>query len=331
MTMRVLRGGQGLLLVLWTGLGAGCWIGDTPAPELPVIDLGTGGGCEDNVCDCVGAPDGGTSRPGSGLDGRTYRFTSMIIEEPYLLADLLNSKWAADLQDNILNVLFQVERSDPSLTGYPVRTATIRTASGWRTPADLRLPEDTAIESFCMIRPTEEALELAPDRACTNRCQLATSTPSSLNFFAGPESRPINCAPQLPLQHAIPLTEVDARFVFNEDCTMLLQGRLSACLERAAAEKICICALDSGSCKVQEPIDVETPYTSRTEFCSRCGPGAWISLSDFIDSMAANPADPQTAQKLPPCDPAKPGQGYKISGIFEAVQVGQVDYCPAEQ
>ncbi|MBM4321700.1 MAG: hypothetical protein FJ125_17610 [Deltaproteobacteria bacterium] len=314
------RTAQPVLLILVVALAlatcpGGCWIGDTPAPELPAVDASVGGGGCDHVCDCLAKGGGGDPTQKTGLDGRIYRFTMMKVEEPYLLAGILNAKWSSDLDDRILNVLFSVDSSEPSHTGYVARKVLMRAASGWRSPGQINLAPGEEVESFHMLKGTCSPIELQPNRECNDRCQLATVGKAELNFFAGSLEEPINCAPELTPQHVVPLTQMKASFIFNEDCSRLLQGNLTACLLRSAAERLCMCPGPSGSCKLipTEPSDDPNLY------CNRCGTGQmWFNLA------AALPDLPGVNPDLPACDPPLGDAGYKVTGIFEGEEITEL-------
>lgn len=308
-----------LLALILTACLTGCWVGDTPAPELPEIDAGVGGGGSCNTtCDCL-AGTGGNPASQTGLDGRVYRFTLMKIEEPYALAGLLNKKWSDDLRDDILNVLFLFDASQVSHTGYPARSATIRAASGWRVPGDIRLPPGVEVESYHVLSGTESTMTLVPNRECGSRCEMEIDGTGSLSFFAGSMDEPINCSPELTPQHVIPMTQLEAHFSFDEDCTHIVRGNLTACLESEAVKKICVCLGESGQCKVRL-LDPQPPPTDDPNlYCARCGaqdPGTppWASLDAVLPPPGSSP-------DLPPCDEPIGMGGYKVTGVFEAVDI----------
>ncbi len=300
---------------------ASCWVGDTPAPELPSIDLGHSESVP-QVCDCLAAePD-----RSAGLLGRAYRFTDMHIEEPYALAQLLNGIWAHDMDRDILNVLFSVQQALPSETGYPFREMSIVAASGWRSPEQLWLDEGQEAEEYCLQKSTESSMVMEPERECGGTCQVTTRGAGSINFYAGSQAQPLNCAPDLAVPHAIPITQLEARFYLDETCSTLVEGRMSACLERYAVERICMCNRDRTTtppyrydCVMNDPLELEplpespTP-AAMTEYCGGCGTGPWFSLGAFLPQ-------PAEGTGLPPCDPPIGDAGYKVSGVFTATEV----------
>ena len=301
---------------------SGCWVGDTPAPRLPEIDLGSSAsGCETQVCNCN--PDPESDEP--GLAGRVYRFTMMRIEEPYALAGLLNGLWANDIDKHIMNVMFRIESASKSQTGYPFRRVVFRAASGWRQPPQLEL-EGQEPESYCILPNTSSEMVLEADRQCPGRCNVETVGFGSLNFFAGSQNYPLNCAPHLEVPHAIPISQVVARFVMNEDCSEFVEGRITACLERKAAEGICMCWRMSPDweygCEMAEPLVMaplpEDPSLDEMrDYCLQCGTGTWIPLG-------ASLPPPEAGSDLPPCDEPIGDGGYKVSGIFRAVEITEV-------
>lgn len=310
-----------LLMVL---LGSGCWVGDTPAPRLPVIDASVGGGATHDTCECsAGAVQSGDP---TGLQGRAYRFTELRIEEPYALASLLNGLWDFDIEHHILNVLFVVETASESHTGYPFRGATLRAASGWRDPPQLWLPEGMEPDSYCILPGTSSAFGLQPSRECAGRCEISTTGQSSLAFYAGNLDDPLNCSPHLGVPHSIPISQMDARFVFNEDCSELLEGRLTACLRREDTRGICMCTRSAMSdppwayqCVWNDPLDMDPPASDADgqalqAYCGGCGTGPWMTLGGYL-------RPPEEGTGLPPCDPPIGMGGYKVSGVFRAVDI----------
>ncbi len=308
---------------------AGCWIGDTPAPELPQCEVQGQGGCEQQVCDCLqGAPEGAGE---TGLDGRVYRFTEMRIEEPYALAGLLNDLWENDIDKHILNVMFVIGRARPSETGYPLHDATLDAASGWRDPPELVLDEGQAVESYCVLPGTRSPMTLVPKTDCSGKCEVETQGRGELNFFAGSMDAPLNCSPDLEVPNSIPVRQVEASFVFDDDCTRIIHGRLTACLRRDEAMRICMCLRMPPdfdyTCTMAESPDMpelgdEPTATELNDYCSACGDGQWMALGGILPP-------PAEGTDLPPCDPPIGDAGYKVTGVFTGEDVTRM-FNPVE-
>ncbi|MBU0551168.1 hypothetical protein KKF91_02040 [Myxococcota bacterium] len=301
-----------LLLLLLTLASGGCWVGDTPAPQLPVIEA-SGPGEVSETCDCLQSPPDGIAS--DGLQGRVYRFTEMVIQDPEALATILNSLWAADLEVNILNLFFRIVTTTPSNLGYPAQRITIEAMSGWRTPDEVLL-SGAPVESFCGLPGTEVTLDLEPADECAGKCRVRTAEFGAMNFYAGDEDTPINCGPALEVRHSIPISQVEARFNFDEDCGRLIGGTLTACLEKPKAKGLCVCLRQGGTdaCDTSGMVNMGDPPPNATaeeirDYCRQCGAGMWISLGTLVDQVET------------PCDPPMGDLGVKISGIFSAEDI----------
>lgn len=290
----------------------GCWVGETPAPKLPSIEAGIGVEVSE-TCDCLQAPPEGVSS--DGLEGRVYRFNEMVIQEPEALATILNSLWEEDLKAHILNLFFRITATSPSNLGYPAQRITIEAMSGWRTPGEVLL-SDAPVESYCGLPGTEVNLDLEPADECAGKCRVRTSEYGGMNFFAGDYDTPINCGPALEVKHSIPISQVEARFNFDEDCGQLVNGTITACLEKERARKLCVCLRAGGTdaCDTSGMVDMGEPPPNSTaeeirDYCKQCGAGLWIALGTLVDQVETQ------------CDPPMGDKGVKITGIFSAEDI----------
>ncbi len=302
----------------------GCWVGETPTPELRALEAGVGGETLSEICECSQeSGEGGAT----GLEGRVYRFTQMVIEDPPALASTLNALWEGDLEAQILNVLFQVITAEPSQLRYPAREIQLNALSGWRTPSSILLEEGVEVQSFCGLPGTEAEISLEPADECSGDCRVRTVGHGGLNFFAGSQEEPINCAPHLAVPHAIPIVQVKARFNFDENCGRLIGGSLTACMAREEANKLCFCARGGGAapCTMNENLDFAPPsgddIASLSAYCRQCGASPWIPMGNILRSVEE------------PCDPPLGEQGIKISGIFTAEEITDIytGTCEAPQ
>ena len=161
--------------------------------------------------------------------GVWYRFdqlalTSIDGHTEHGLMNNLNDLWKADIAANQLNFYMEVKAvSDTEVTMRVVNGA--RIANG----TEICLLDYTAVE---VIHPRDG-------------CCLGASKTTAMNVYAGTDLQPKNCAPSLPVKHAIPVgTAVLDTLVFPDavdGCNEVTGAVLSGSLPVASLEKICTC------------------------------------------------------------------------------------------
>ena len=159
--------------------------------------------------------------------GTWYRFTKMQIasldgnpEHPAIR--VLNNLWSRDIEEDQLNVMFEVKEVNGS-------QITIRAlnAARYNTP-------DTG---YCLL--PETAIEFVFNR---DGCDFTNPEPSGINIYAGSVDIPKNCSPELEAPNTIPVREVTLTGAFNDDCSQIISGRVpSASIPQVGLTQTCTC------------------------------------------------------------------------------------------
>jgi hypothetical protein len=172
--------------------------------------------------------------------GDWYRFTIMQIasldgDRTHGAIRTLNTLWANDINNDLLNVLFEVK--EVSATQVKVRALN---AARYNEP-------DTG---YCLLPAT--AIEFVFER---DGCDFINPEPSGINIYAGSVDIPKNCSPELPAPNTIPVRSVTLQGTFSDGCGQIIRGRVpSASIPQSGLSQTCTCILPTvESCEGLEP------------------------------------------------------------------------------
>ena len=217
---------------------AGCEneIDDTPnvLPTGPTAGEGSAGegsageGAGATAGESAGATAGESASPCESCAevGAWYRFTALELESldggPHPVISVLNNLWARDVDDHVLNVLFEVR----SVEGDQITMGAMNAA--WVSEAD---------DDYCLM--PETAIEFIFTQS---QCSISNSDAAGINIYAGSKEIAKNCSPEGEATNAIPVRDVLLGADFSADCSQLLSGSVrSAAIKRSALEGTCSC------------------------------------------------------------------------------------------
>jgi hypothetical protein len=275
--------GLGMLLLIATG----CVIEEPPCPKVEIPENEEG--CSE-YCDCSE----------QDLMGRAFRFTNLEVDEPAAFAEILNERWAGDIKNNIINVLFTPEViTEGSTSAFSYLR--FHGGSGWRDPKEpMELgppegePSESVVNSYCLLEGLTEPMEFEPYHG--NQCIFKTIADSSLLFHPGPVDYPVLCAPELTPQNIIPIKSLKVRFGFNYDCTEIIDGYMEGCITIEDADKINMCMI--GECEIDSGA------------ADGCG-GGWLNFGGLVSPFGV----------FPSCITEDGDQGYRLQGFFSATAI----------
>ena len=292
-----------LVLLACTQLFAkGCYtVTEPPCPGI-IIPGGDSSECS-QFCTCKKEQ----------IVGKAFRMTRIEVDEPEQFAGLLNNLWAADVRNNILNVLFVVADAKPG-TSSAFNQVTFLAGPGWRDPKDplslpppVDQPSDSVVDSYCLLEGTPVEVKVKPYHG--NQCTFKSETASSLLFHSGPLDNPVVCAPKVQPANEIPLNALKVRFNFNGDCTAINNGYMEGCILTTDADKICMCIV-TGTCPIKP---THRPYdpTDLSAYCTNeCGE-SWASFGEIVKAFGMPPS----------CLMPDGSAGYRIQGFFDATVI----------
>lgn len=177
------------------------------------------------------AGDGTTAGACGCLEvGQVYRFDDLTLETldggPHPAVGQLNDKWGADIDQHLLNVLFEVTEVTPER----IRVHALNGAND----------REIGAESVCRLESTGVDFDLERDG-----CTFTMAVSAGIHIFVGTTAATKNCAPDLAVPNAIPIDRVRLGFSLTSDCSALTDGRvLEASLPKAALGRICTCLSD---------------------------------------------------------------------------------------
>lgn len=282
-------------------------------PPCPEIILPSGGDGLDDTCSCSA----------EAVEGSIFRVTRLEIDEPDAFAEILNLIWENDIRNNTLNVVIRVDDAVPG-TPFVFNSLSVTLGPAWRNPktpfalpAEVGLPAESAVESYCMLEGLSVRTVLKPYRGYL--CQMKADTPAALYFHSGPKDRPLVCAPDNHPPNNIPVANLGLRVTFNRDCTAIQEGFIQGCITTEAADRICMCPGVAGSCPIA-PEAVKPPFdVSALDIYCRgvCGEG-WISFGGLVRAFGL----------LPSCLTPDGENGYEVQGFVSAVAIAREKYNP---
>jgi hypothetical protein len=181
--------------------------------------------------------------------GQWFRFDTLKLKSLDGKADhpvipTLNNLWQQDIDHFELNFYVKIEE----VTDGKVK---LRVVNGARTDEPPN-PDDTVCSSsddLAKQKPTTCLLDNPAKLDTTtlvelprSKCQMSESAAAGINVYAGTPANTKNCAPTLPVKHAIPIRNAVLTGRFNDDCTQMLDGQvLAGSFAKAALSKICTC------------------------------------------------------------------------------------------
>lgn len=191
---------------------------DDSANVLPSSKGATDGGGDSGCgqCDCLKV-------------GTWYRFKELVLTsidgyKDHAITQVLNPFWQTDIDNDELNFFMEVQKVSAT-------EVTMRVVNGARVANG---------EDVCLLPYT--AVEVIHPR---QGCCLGASKPTGMNVYAGTDANPKNCAPYLPVKHAIPVRNaiLDTKVIPDavDGCTEVTGTLISGALGIAALKETCTC------------------------------------------------------------------------------------------
>lgn len=206
-------------------------LADATPDRGPATDGGPEVDAMVETCDCIAV-------------GEWYRFTSLFPtslggDTRHPLVFTLKNLWAKDIERFELNVLFQVT----AVEGDRLTVTALNAARGELGTGEVcNLPE-TAVDLFFVRDPVDP-------------CIVRMERPQKIHIYAGTPELPRNCAPTLPVRHAIPVSRIQLEARISPDCATLTEGKaIGAGIPEPDLANICTCPGVSGPVEDCEPID----------------------------------------------------------------------------
>jgi len=254
--------------------------------------------------------------------GIAMRFSKLDVKEPSEpmgLPEFLNAIWAPDINASRLNVILRIDSvTPPTVEGDKVTKMTATVGSAWHnlTMGQI-LPVDSLVvpdEYYFLSQGTNTFnLDLKED------CTFQSVGDAFLGFHPGPLDHGLICSGGMPsldlAPDTIPMARLDASGRINDDCTMVLDAKLSGCIAQEAACQICSFgpAPDYGP-YARTPNADKVAEPCQASYCEHyCARGLWVNFGRFVQDLGVPLA----------CDFDKSGanNGYLIAGDWEAKAV----------
>lgn len=200
--------------------------------------------------------------------GMWYRFSSLVLTSidsnpNHIAIKQLNTLWKKDIEKSELNFYLEV-------TAVEDDTVKLTVVNGARVAG-------TTSET-CLMATTAEKIE-HPRVGCT----LSDSKNASMNVYAGTPQNTKNCAPTLPVKHAIPIKNAKLTSRFSDDCSELLDGKvLTGAMAKSALPKICTCLTLGKDDKTEEKCVPDPDYKGND--CDGC-PG-YSNLEALLKALS---------------------------------------------
>jgi hypothetical protein len=250
-----------------------------------------------------------------GMVGWGFRINALTVTEPKddtitadeALRDFLNGMWQRDIQNDVLNIMFEITAYDPQ-----AGTMSFKAGPG----------EKTLDGKYHMLCGYDVEFQLAFNPQGKGQCVFETSENTGLNFHAGPLDEPINCAPGVTdYPNAIPIIDLFAEGQLATDCQAMTGQILSAYLKgfitKANADIICYCGqydpeLKDYTCE-------RAPQPGHERYCwDKCGSdyGSFGTTVDLFFQKVEGKGVVKNAEGV---------DGYSIAGFFTAERVPTYD------
>lgn len=280
-------------------------------PPCPVAEVTQT--CSESSLECHNCKD---------MVGRVYRITRMVIDEPDAFAQLLNTMWESDINNNILNVLIRVDNVKPGISAA-FDSIDITAGPAWRVPkmpymvpADPGQPMHEPITSYCFLKGLSFQMKVVDFRGY--QCMLINKEPQQLFFHSGPKDAPLICAPANSPPNNIPISSLKIRFGFNDDCTKIKEAYLEGCITLDAADRICMCPGLPGACARKESPSFTFDPNDLIGYCHNACGDDWISFGGLL----------RAAELKPTCITPEGVDGYRVQGYFDAEVIPSAKFNP---
>ena len=223
---------------------------------MPVMEAGSVAGTGDMGNEEGGAETGGSEESGCASCvevGTWYRFDLLKLNSldggSHPVVGVLNSLWRSEVDDHIINVLFEVREVEGD-----------RIIMGAMNAAWLSEAED----DYCVLPSTAIEFNFAREG-----CDISNQDPAGINIYAGSQEIPKNCSPDGgDAKHAIPVRSVLLGGSFDTECQRIDEGLVrSAAIKRSSLEQTCTCLNTLEACV---GLDDAYPGDDRFGECAGC-------------------------------------------------------------
>ncbi len=203
-------------------------------------------------------------QPGSWYRFNELKITAINQKPNSPVINILNPLWKRDIENQFLNVMFQIDRVENG-------QIMIRAMN-----AALSNPETG---EYCLLDTGSKIDTSTTFTFDQSGCDFTPTTPSGINIYAGSVDIPKNCAVNLPTKHSIPVRNVMLSGSFSEGCSKLINGKVSnAGIPGDELSGVCTC-LSPGS--VDNCGTIDPAYVGNNGKCAGCG-SAYTSLGDQL-------------------------------------------------
>ncbi len=242
---------------------------DTSKNNLIGGDVGVAAGDSVDVAagDSVDAADVNTIACGCLVPGMAWRFDKLALDSidggQHPVQGTLNTLWKKDILAHELN--FYV-----SVLAVSATEVTLNVVNGARNVG--------TVDDVCLLPYTNVKIVHPRDG-----CALQASAPTGMNVYAGTPANPKNCAPTLPVKHAIPVRGAVLQSLVTADCSRLDAGQVSAGhLPSTALGKTCTC-VTTGKQGAEDCGEPDASFTSDTN-CDGCN-GKFQNLKTLLQAF----------------------------------------------
>jgi hypothetical protein len=158
--------------------------------------------------------------------GSWYRFDLLALGSldrgPHPVIAILNNLWEVDVNNHVLNVLFEVRAIEGDLVTIGAMNA------AWVNEEE---------DGYCVLPDTQIEFIFKRDG-----CSIINEVTAGINIYAGSTSIPKNCSPDGEAVNAIPVRDVTLAADFTQDCSSIINGSVvSAAIKKSALEETCSC------------------------------------------------------------------------------------------
>lgn len=263
---------------------------DTKANVLPL------GAATADVTGDAGLPGDGTTTANECAclqPDLWFRFDSLTLTSldggPHPVIKTLNGLWAVDIDHKELNFYFHVVAVTPTSVKFEVvNGARIEdpqplckcSTGGDKCDAPARTTDTCLLDAKASL-DTTVAIEFPREG-----CHLKPSAKAGINVYAGTTTGTKNCAPTLPVQHAIPVRSAILQAEMGPECQTIEDGLvLDGSFSEFALGKICTCVATSAqftcpTCGKVDPTFVPGPSDDKE--CAGCN-SKYQSLKSLLE------------------------------------------------
>ena len=267
-------------------------LADVPNDATSLADSLTSGDAVDAVDAAVAVTPCGCPQV-----GQLFRFTELKLLTLdgglHPVIGTLNNMWKTDIGHFELNFYFEIAEVNDAHVKFRVVNGARTDDKGNTCLLDAKSSLDTTV---FMDHPRQG-------------CHLMPSTNAGINVYAGTPTNTKNCAPTLPIKHAIPVRGAALEANVAPDCSALTDGMvLSGNFAKDALAKICTCITlgeqNADTCGVLDP-------KFKGNKCDACN-DKYQSLTDLLEAFG----DLQYG-----CKAEDGGLAVCLTASFQAVRV----------